>query len=189
MCWKHTRVHQQCSAGCLESAHASLNNTDSSKSGFSKVNLKICICVTCLTSAVRCLLFPSVKREPGGDCHRSELIHTSICDSFFPFPPQQSFLPTMPQDMTAQARTWDVMRRLHWYGECCCLAGEGIPWVWRMKLFQMGGQTHSSARVIHGKPGFAVTVCVGDAPKDTQCCSVCSCSPSLRGHKGNTNRV
>lgn len=39
-----TRVHQQCTAGCLETAHASLNSADSSKSGFSKVNLKTCMC-------------------------------------------------------------------------------------------------------------------------------------------------
>uniref|UniRef100_A0A803VP92 RING-type E3 ubiquitin transferase n=1 Tax=Ficedula albicollis TaxID=59894 RepID=A0A803VP92_FICAL len=46
---------------------------------------------------------------------------------------QRSFLPTMPEDIMAQARTWEEVGNLHWYGECCWLAGEGIPWVGRMK--------------------------------------------------------
>uniref|UniRef100_U3KDA3 RING-type E3 ubiquitin transferase n=1 Tax=Ficedula albicollis TaxID=59894 RepID=U3KDA3_FICAL len=36
---------------------------------------------------------------------------------------QRSFLPTMPEDIMAQARTWEEVGNLHWYGECCWLCG------------------------------------------------------------------
>ncbi|XP_038013112.1 E3 ubiquitin-protein ligase RNF213 isoform X2 [Motacilla alba alba] len=51
--------------------------------------------------------------------------------AFQPHSMQHSFLPTMPEDMMAQARTWKEMHDLHWY-ECpnghLCTVGEcGLP--------------------------------------------------------------
>uniref|UniRef100_A0A8D2QE60 Ring finger protein 213 n=1 Tax=Zonotrichia albicollis TaxID=44394 RepID=A0A8D2QE60_ZONAL len=49
--------------------------------------------------------------------------------AFQPDTMQNSFLPTMPEDMMAQARTWEGMHGLHWYGELlfCCFSQCGRP--------------------------------------------------------------
>uniref|UniRef100_A0A8C5J7S2 RN213 ligase n=1 Tax=Junco hyemalis TaxID=40217 RepID=A0A8C5J7S2_JUNHY len=43
--------------------------------------------------------------------------------AFQPHTMQRSFLPTMPEDIMAQARTWEGMDPFRWYGECCWLCG------------------------------------------------------------------
>ncbi|KAG8507497.1 LOW QUALITY PROTEIN: E3 ubiquitin-protein ligase RNF213 [Galemys pyrenaicus] len=37
--------------------------------------------------------------------------------------PQRSFLPTMPEDLLAQARTWGGLEGVWWYSKCCCPQG------------------------------------------------------------------
>ncbi|XP_039566699.1 E3 ubiquitin-protein ligase RNF213-like [Passer montanus] len=60
-------------------------------------------------------------------CGHSPVLQPLRNLAFKPHTMQHSFLPTMPEDIVAQARTWEEIRDLHWY-ECAnghpCTVGE-----------------------------------------------------------------
>ncbi|XP_051491080.1 E3 ubiquitin-protein ligase RNF213 isoform X2 [Apus apus] len=99
-------------------------------------------------------------------CGHSPLLQPLRNLAFHPQDMQHSFLPTMPEDVLAQARTWEGLSSLHWY-KCPkghpCLVGEcGRPMETSRCVdcgAEVGGQQHRPV------PGFQA---LGDHEDRTQ---------------------